>query len=247
MKIIASTTAAFLVGTSYYAQAAKVGDEVCATGYVMDNFCIDRGTLLDAPSVVTLKNPEEHSFHCLLDVPVCFNSGFALLGEKDAATDLHSVAFQLDDTNAPILEAGRALGSETGSCTECTSTMADAPSKGYRATLKGKVTELGDGTVAPTLMLTEILDSSVACPVMTEAEPVTLPEPEPVDEPVAAEPDTADEPAAAEPDTVDEPAATEPDTVDEPASEEPADESSAHVVTIAATSALLVLSVSVLL
>jgi len=238
MKIIASTIAAFLVGNAYYAQAAKVGDEVCITGYVMDNFCINRGTLLDAPSVITLKNPEEHSFHCLLDVPVCYNSGFAVLGEKDAATDRHSVDFQLDDTNASILEAGRALGSMEGSCTECTSTMPDAPSVGYRATLKGKVTELGDGTVAPTLMLTEILDSSVACPVMTEAEPVTLPEPEPVDEPAATEPDTADEPAAAE-----------PDVVDEPASEEPADEdeSSAHVMTIASTSALLVLLVSVFL
>jgi len=32
-------------------------------GYIMDYFCIDRGTLLDNPSVRTLEGPGEHSVH----------------------------------------------------------------------------------------------------------------------------------------------------------------------------------------
>ena len=34
-----------------------VGDEVCVEGFVMDFFCISRGTLFDNPSVVSLANP----------------------------------------------------------------------------------------------------------------------------------------------------------------------------------------------
>ena len=30
------------------------GDEICAEGYIMDNFCLDLGTLFDNPTVVTL-------------------------------------------------------------------------------------------------------------------------------------------------------------------------------------------------
>ena len=37
---------------------------VCSfEGFVMDNFCIERGTLLDEPSTTTLVNPERHSVH----------------------------------------------------------------------------------------------------------------------------------------------------------------------------------------
>lgn len=32
-------------------------------GFVMDYYCIDRGTLLDNPSVVTLEGPDQHSVH----------------------------------------------------------------------------------------------------------------------------------------------------------------------------------------
>ena len=46
-------------------------EAVCFEGYVMDRFCINRGTLLDASSVKTLLNPEKHSAHCLVDVGVC--------------------------------------------------------------------------------------------------------------------------------------------------------------------------------
>jgi hypothetical protein len=37
-------------------------------GFVMDTFCIERGTLLDKPNVVTLEGPGEHSFHWYVSV-----------------------------------------------------------------------------------------------------------------------------------------------------------------------------------
>ena len=52
-----------------------VDDDIqCIEGFAMDLFCINRGTLLDAPSVVTLQNPEKHSVHCLVDIDRCVNS-----------------------------------------------------------------------------------------------------------------------------------------------------------------------------
>jgi hypothetical protein len=36
-------------------------------GFVMDTFCIERGTLLDKPDVVTLEGPGNHSFHWYVD------------------------------------------------------------------------------------------------------------------------------------------------------------------------------------
>jgi hypothetical protein len=32
-------------------------------GFVMDQFCIERGTLLDKPDLSTLQFPDEHSLH----------------------------------------------------------------------------------------------------------------------------------------------------------------------------------------
>lgn len=50
-------------GTLADPTAVMLGEEVCFEGFVMDNFCIERGTLLDKPEVVTLLGPERHSAH----------------------------------------------------------------------------------------------------------------------------------------------------------------------------------------
>jgi hypothetical protein len=34
-----------------------------AEGFIMDKLCIDRGTLLDKPSIKSLERPGEHSLH----------------------------------------------------------------------------------------------------------------------------------------------------------------------------------------
>ena len=100
-----------------------VGEQVCMTGFIMDTFCINRGTLLDAPSVVSLKNPELHSYHCLLDVGVCIDSGYQVLGSKDPVNGLYCQGLRVDDTDKVVF-AGRAHGtteSQPGffSCSTC--------------------------------------------------------------------------------------------------------------------------------
>jgi len=150
------------------AKTVAIGDEVCITGFIMDNWCIytTGGTLLDMPDVITLQNPEKHSFHCLLDVDVCIESGYAVLGEKNATTDRHSVAYQLDDANV-VVQAGRALGKKGSSCTTCTGEGDASPEVGYSATVKGTVMKLGDGSdgVSGSPMLTNVtlFDKNVSC------------------------------------------------------------------------------------
>lgn len=146
----------------------------------MDRFCINRGTLLDDPSTVTLESPENHSFHCLLDVGACYESGFNVLGDKDPETGLHTLGYRLDDTDA-VMAAGQATGQQ-GYCSSCTGDSS-SPDFGYQATVKGTVSELGDGSdgVSGTPMLTniEMLSSDVVCesainPVTTEAPETTV-------------------------------------------------------------------------
>lgn len=143
--------------------AVEIGDKVCMTGYIMDNFCIDRGTLLDNKNAETLKEPEKHSFHCLIDVGICVETGYQVLGDPcdGDGDDMYVPGFRLDDTDA-VLAAGRAAGR----CTTCTG-ESDKPKKGYRATVKGVVSEMGDGTVSstgpPLLSGLEFFDADVAC------------------------------------------------------------------------------------
>ena len=155
----------YQVGSSNQVNAAvSVGDEVCITSYIIDNFCIERGTFLDNPSLNTLENPEEHSFHCLLDVDVCQEGGYQVIGDKNPDSGMHCLGFRLDDTDA-VLSAGQAAGQE-GYCTTCTGD-ASAPEYGWLATVKGTVSELGDGssgvTGTPILTNIEILSSDETC------------------------------------------------------------------------------------
>lgn len=141
-----------------------VGDEVCITSYIVDNFCIERGTFLDNDSVMTLENPEEHSFHCLLDVDLCKESGYQVIGDKNPDTGMHCLGFRLDDTDS-VVSAGQAYGQQ-GYCTTCTGD-ASAPEYGWLATVKGTISELGDGsngvTGTPLLSNIEILSSDEKC------------------------------------------------------------------------------------
>ncbi len=55
----------------------------------MDVYCIERGTLLDNPSVKTLSldGPIKHSVHCLVDVGRCNSSPFEVLIKVENTTD----------------------------------------------------------------------------------------------------------------------------------------------------------------
>jgi hypothetical protein len=85
-----------LLISSSTAQSCNVnGTAVKVQGYVMDNFCIDRGNLFDNPSVKTLVNPGVHSIHCLVDVPDCVESLYAVLAAPSSTNGMYSVKYQL--------------------------------------------------------------------------------------------------------------------------------------------------------
>ena len=72
-------------------------------GYPMDNFCIDRKFLLDRPGVRTLQHPEQHSIHCLVDVPWCYNSLYALLKPPAAPGGDYTVLYQLGQAGTTLV------------------------------------------------------------------------------------------------------------------------------------------------
>ncbi|EQC38756.1 hypothetical protein SDRG_03720 [Saprolegnia diclina VS20] len=106
----------------YVAAAAgcsATGKTVSVTGYIMDNLCIDMGTLLDKPQVKTLLNPELHSIHCLVDVKACVSSKYTVLAPPTGnASNLYSVAYQLDagttEKLQALAEAARKAGGNQG-------------------------------------------------------------------------------------------------------------------------------------
>ena len=118
-------------------------DTQCTEGFVMDLFCINRGTLLDAPNVVTLQNPEKHSVHCLVDVNVCVNSGYNILlpnpkfGQGSEPKFVH--ALTLDKTGNDLVVK---FAQENGVCSTCTGS--GNITAGLRFTYIGKVIPQGD-------------------------------------------------------------------------------------------------------
>jgi hypothetical protein len=153
-----------VVLTGAAAAAAVVGDAVCFDGYVMDNYCIDRNFLLDAPTLDTLSNPAAHSLHCLVDPGVCYQSGFEMLQDPIGESLVHCRAYELDSTgNAMALALARSLGSPTG-CRTCTGDAATGLKKGFRATVHGTVSAL---TSPPTIAVTGVFQTGTtlaACP-----------------------------------------------------------------------------------
>jgi hypothetical protein len=83
---------------------------ICIEGYVMDTYCIEDGVLLDNPSVVTLLNPEKHSAHCLLDVPVCLES-YEILVPPSTDGGEYTRGYKLDAAGLQLaIDYGRRVG-----------------------------------------------------------------------------------------------------------------------------------------
>jgi len=143
--------------------ALQVGDNICVEGYIMDFFCIDRGTLLDAPSVRTLENPELHSFHCLIDVNSCVTSPFEVLLDPSTndGDDLYNRGFRLDDASK---QQAIALAQSVGSCSTCINDndAADSHKLGFRAVMNATILNLNvdDASIPPTLQLHDIEDTT---------------------------------------------------------------------------------------
>ena len=84
-------------------QCSTTGKPITATGIVMDNYCIQRGTLLDKPSIKTLEKPYEHTIHCLIDIPQCIDSEYTLLLPPKAAGGLWTVDYQLGKEGTQLI------------------------------------------------------------------------------------------------------------------------------------------------
>jgi hypothetical protein len=146
------------------AEQAALEDEICFIGYVMDSFCIDRGSLLDGYNTQSpLLEPQRHSIHCLVDLPRCVHSGYQMLldppttvsttsgGVLGGSDMTYCRALQLDDHgNQLLLDLMRSMG-DPNSCTSCTGSPSGAMTNGFRATVYGKIVQ-GESSKPPFLI-----------------------------------------------------------------------------------------------
>ena len=155
-----------LLSISSFTSSVALNQKVCMTGFIMDTFCIERGTLLDNPSVKTLEEPNKHTIHCLVDVPRCYNSGFEMLRAPPSNSTVTSYCrmFKLDATgNEAALSLARSAGSTAQGCSTCTGAAASSARTGFRATVTGSydTDDLRDPKV---LAVTSMESSDIACP-----------------------------------------------------------------------------------
>lgn len=125
-------------------------EEVCLSGYVMDTFCIKRGTLLDAPDLESLKYPAEHTIHCLVDIPICVESGYEMLKPDETREGWYTSVAKLNS-----------FGNEEVVRLATEERMMNGDAKGFRATVVGT---LDTSTTPPSLIASTVLHGSVDCP-----------------------------------------------------------------------------------
>ena len=115
---------------------ANAAREVCVEGFVMDKYCVDRGTLLDKKDVETLENPEKHSVHCLVDISLCYKSGYYMLLPNPSGSPAYGYAIRFDDAgNQKVIEVARAHGT----CNTCGNR--GTVGQGFRGTFFGTITQ----------------------------------------------------------------------------------------------------------
>ena len=131
--------------------------KVCQTSFIMDTFCLERGTLLANPWVKTLAHPELHTVRCLADMPRCYDSGFEILGPRNTSSG-YCRAFVLD-TNGNTLAL--TLARNTGDCSTCTKSTG-GQKVGFQATVKGTYDDAAT-TLPYALTVDSVEDASVGC------------------------------------------------------------------------------------
>ncbi len=201
LLVLVGSMSMLLSAVSVSAQTVSEGDCICREGIIMDRFCIDRGTLLDNSRVKTLVGPDQHSMHCLLDVSLCVNSGFTVLGDPDVPGGKYSVAAQFDDAGSDLVFDFAAERGRSSSCNDCTGELGDF-TRGFRAAVVGIVEDVGIPNSpdplerAPSIKVTSVIESSdgcarftcptVAAPTLASPTSTSIPPPSPV--PVPKEP-----------------------------------------------------------
>jgi len=131
-------------------------EQVCYSGYIMDTYCIDQGFMIDN-GLPTLKQPEAHSIHCLVDVSVCVASGYEVLVDVNA--EEYERAVSLDTTgNDMVVQRAR----EIGSCGTCVNGYGSGQSKGFAATVVGVLDTTYTGA-PPRLLVSNLLPVETSC------------------------------------------------------------------------------------
>eukprot|EP00122_Pirum_gemmata_P014207 Pgem_evm1s13244 len=140
----------------------QVGQTVCFEGFVMDVYCIDRGTLFDNPSVNTLGDPGKHSIHCLVDVSECVNTAFEILADPTPGQSLHSRALEVDSIGKKkIIDYAR----QVGRCSTCTGE--GDQHNGLRVTVIGDIVSDQTGSRPAVMQVAEVHPSSHGCNINT--------------------------------------------------------------------------------
>lgn len=141
----------------------RAGDRMCISGYIMDHLCISKTHFLDNNDSNTLAEPENHSIHCLLEVDECWQSGYVVLSNRKK-NGRNCLGVRVDDEGVQLIrDYGFKLGSSAylpdgsetqfchdnpWSCCEDCEGDEDAPNRGLRATIRGTVKELGNGSAS---------------------------------------------------------------------------------------------------
>eukprot|EP00542_Grammatophora_oceanica_P022702 CAMPEP_0194054256 /NCGR_PEP_ID=MMETSP0009_2-20130614/52832_1 /TAXON_ID=210454 /ORGANISM="Grammatophora oceanica, Strain CCMP 410" /LENGTH=203 /DNA_ID=CAMNT_0038702689 /DNA_START=87 /DNA_END=698 /DNA_ORIENTATION=+ len=137
---------------------AHAEGDFCATGFIMDQYCIDEERMIDNGRL-TLVEPEEHSIHCLVDVGRCVESPFEILAEPKNADGEYTRVAELDEDGK---EKAIMLARSVGSCSTCTGDGDQR--KGFRATVKGTLDPTTTLAEVPRVLVTEVLPDTVPCP-----------------------------------------------------------------------------------
>lgn len=90
-----------------------------------------------------------------MDVDVCRESTYYFLADPMVEGDLYTGAFQVDDAGKQLLVD---IARDVGICGTCTGN--GDLQKGFRAEVRGTVTALGNGSVPPTISITDAVSSN---------------------------------------------------------------------------------------
>ena len=138
----------------------SIGDTYCVEGYVMDSYCIDLGSLLDAPNIRTLEGPDKHSIHCLVDVGPCLNSQFEILTpptSQDSNKYERSWRLLDDDSQSILVDLARSIGS----CSTCNGGYNSGGQRsGFKAVMDATIVNFRDGEIPPIISITQAYDST---------------------------------------------------------------------------------------
>jgi hypothetical protein len=158
----------------------SIGDEICVEGYVMDTFCILRGTLLDKPNLASLEYPDRHTVHCLADEDVCSASGYEILTDPGPGETLYKRGWRMNERGTELLLW---MVRQFGVCSSCVE--GGTLVQGFRVAMNVTVLELATDDSPPLIRLMEARSTNADetyCPMLTPA-PSLAPSPIPTKSP----------------------------------------------------------------